>query len=219
MEVLVKLCFHQLDPRVIRPFNTEQNPPAAQINIQFEQEITFVIEMHWKFGLFSHHLTLYRKWLSSLCCPGSNPALPALAPNSSPRRPSPLVPNSQQRVRLSFKLAMGGSSGKTTTKPLEPICLANLGLHHLVIIWMILASDVRVCVCVCVCTHMCTQLLSCVRLFVVPWTVVHQAPLSMGFSRQENWSGFPFPAAGDLPYAGIKSSSHVSGTGRWILYH
>lgn len=46
MEVLVKLCFHQLDPRVIRPFNTEQNPPEAQINIQFEQEITFVIEMH-----------------------------------------------------------------------------------------------------------------------------------------------------------------------------
>lgn len=46
MEVLVKLCFYQLDPRVIRPFNTEQNPPEAQINIQFEEEITFVIEMH-----------------------------------------------------------------------------------------------------------------------------------------------------------------------------
>ena len=51
----------------------------------------------------------------------------------------------------------------------------------------------------CVCTHMCAQSLSCVRLFVVPWTVVHQAPLPMGFSRQENWSGFPFPRGSSLP--------------------
>ena len=34
----------------------------------------------------------------------------------------------------------------------------------------------------------------CVRLFVTPWTVAHQAPLSMGFSRQEYWSGLPFPS-------------------------
>ena len=37
----------------------------------------------------------------------------------------------------------------------------------------------------------CTYLLSCVQLFVTPWTVAHQASLSMGFSRQEYWSGFP----------------------------
>ena len=37
------------------------------------------------------------------------------------------------------------------------------------------------------------QLLSCVQLCVTPWTVAHEAPLSMGFSRQEYWSGFPFP--------------------------
>ena len=38
-----------------------------------------------------------------------------------------------------------------------------------------------------------------VRLFVTPWTVAHQAPPSMGFSRQEYWSGVPFPSPGDLP--------------------
>ena len=41
--------------------------------------------------------------------------------------------------------------------------------------------------------------LSHVRLFVTPWTVVYQAPPSMGFSRQEYWSGLPFPSSGDLP--------------------
>ena len=38
------------------------------------------------------------------------------------------------------------------------------------------------------------------------WTVSHQAPLSMGFSRQEYWSGLPFPSPGDLPDPGIKPS-------------
>ena len=41
-----------------------------------------------------------------------------------------------------------------------------------------------------------------VQLFVTPWTVAHQAPLSLGFSRQEHWSGLPFPSPGDLPYPG-----------------
>ena len=40
-----------------------------------------------------------------------------------------------------------------------------------------------------------------------PWTVAHQAPPSMGFSRQEHWSGFPFPSTGDLPDPGIKPRS------------
>ena len=40
-----------------------------------------------------------------------------------------------------------------------------------------------------------------------PWTVAHQAPLSMGFSRHEYWSGFPFPSPGDLPDPGIEPSS------------
>ena len=49
--------------------------------------------------------------------------------------------------------------------------------------------------------------LSHVRLFAAPWTVAYQAPLSMGFSRQEYWSGLPFPSPGDLPDPGIKPGS------------
>ena len=40
-----------------------------------------------------------------------------------------------------------------------------------------------------------------------PWTVAHQAPPSMGFPRQEHWSGLPFPSLGNLPYPGIKLAS------------
>ena len=49
--------------------------------------------------------------------------------------------------------------------------------------------------------------LSHVRLFVTPWTVAHQAPPSMEFSRQEYWSGLPFPSPGDLPNPGIEPGS------------
>ena len=49
--------------------------------------------------------------------------------------------------------------------------------------------------------------LSRVRLSVTLWTVACQVPLSMGFSRQENWSGLPFPSPGDLPNPGIKPGS------------
>ena len=48
---------------------------------------------------------------------------------------------------------------------------------------------------------------NCVQLLATPWTVAHQAPLSLGFSRQEHWSGLPFPTPGDLPDPGIKSIS------------
>ena len=43
-----------------------------------------------------------------------------------------------------------------------------------------------------------------------PWTVAHQAPLSMGVSRQEYWSGLPFPPLGDLPDLGMEPESLVS---------
>ena len=49
--------------------------------------------------------------------------------------------------------------------------------------------------------------LSCVQLFVTPWTIACQAPLAMGFPRQEYWSGLPFPSLGDLPDPGIKPTS------------
>ena len=50
-------------------------------------------------------------------------------------------------------------------------------------------------------------LLSYVQLFATPWTVAHQAPLSMGFPRQEYWSGLPFPPPGDLLDPGIEPKS------------
>ena len=56
-------------------------------------------------------------------------------------------------------------------------------------------------------------LLSCfsrVQLFMTLWTVALQAPLSMGFSRQEYWNGLPCPPPGDLPNAGIKPTSLIS---------
>ena len=49
--------------------------------------------------------------------------------------------------------------------------------------------------------------LSCVQLFGTPWTIAHQAPPSMEFSRQEYWSELPFPSPGDLPDPGIEPGS------------
>ena len=58
--------------------------------------------------------------------------------------------------------------------------------------------------------------LSHVRLSATPWTVAYQAPPSMGFSRQEYWSGVPFTSPGDCPYPGNEPRSlHC----RQILYH
>ena len=51
---------------------------------------------------------------------------------------------------------------------------------------------------------------TCVQLVATPWTVAHQAPLSMGFSRQEYCSGLPCPPPGDLPDPGIKPKSLTS---------
>jgi len=68
-----------------------------------------------------------------------------------------------------------------------------------------LLSMEKLCVCVCVCV--CVKLLSHVQLFATPWTVARQDPLSMGFSRQEYWSGLPFPSPWDLPNPGIEPGS------------
>ena len=56
-------------------------------------------------------------------------------------------------------------------------------------------------------SHLCR-----VRLFVTPWTIARQAPPSIGFSRQEYWSGLPCPPPGDLPDPGIKPASVTSPT-------
>ena len=55
--------------------------------------------------------------------------------------------------------------------------------------------------------HVCDQSLSRVQFYATPWTVAYQALLSMGFSREEYWSGLPFPTAGDLPEPGIEPES------------
>ena len=62
--------------------------------------------------------------------------------------------------------------------------------------------------------------LSRVRLFVTLWAVAHQAPPSMEFSRQEYWSGLPFPSSGDLPDPGDRTGvSHIAGRCFYHLSH
>ena len=60
-------------------------------------------------------------------------------------------------------------------------------------------------ICTCMLSHF-----SCVPLFAIPWTVAHQAFLSIGFSRLGCWSGLPFPPPGDLSHPGIKPASLMS---------
>ena len=62
--------------------------------------------------------------------------------------------------------------------------------------------------CVCVCA----QSLSCVQIFITPWPVVSQVPLSMEFSRQEYWSELPFPTPGDILDPGTEPVSLASPT-------
>ena len=57
---------------------------------------------------------------------------------------------------------------------------------------------------------LCARELSCFQLFATPWTITHQAPLSMEVSRQEYWSGLAFPTPGDLPNPGIESVTLAS---------
>ena len=67
-----------------------------------------------------------------------------------------------------------------------------------------LSVSVNQVLCVCV------QSLSCVLVFVTSWMVTHQAPVSVGFPRQEYWSELPFPSPGDLPNPGIDPTSLAS---------
>ena len=63
------------------------------------------------------------------------------------------------------------------------------------------------------------QSFSRVRLFATPWTVAHQAPLSIGFSRQEYWSRFPSPSPRDLPDPGMEPRSPALQTDSLPLSH
>ena len=104
-------------------------------------------------------------------------------------------------------------------------------LSHMVILFLAFLSKVHTvfhigCInlqshkhSVCVCARTCTLLLSHVWLFVTLRTIASQAPLSMGFSRQEYWSGLLFPPPGDLPWP--SSQTHVSWVfciGRWVFF-
>ena len=68
---------------------------------------------------------------------------------------------------------------------------------------------------VCTCVFNC----SVVSESLIPWTAAHQAPLSMGFSRQEHWSGWPCPPPGDLPNPGIEPRSPHCGQILYRLSH
>ena len=59
--------------------------------------------------------------------------------------------------------------------------------------------------------------LSRVRLFVTPWTVAYEVPPSMEFSRQEYWSGLPFPSPGDLPNPGTEPGSPALQAGNFTI--
>ena len=61
----------------------------------------------------------------------------------------------------------------------------------------------------CVCMCVCTRARSVMSNSTSPWTVAHQAPLSIEFSRQEYWRGLPFPSPRDLPNPGIEHKSLV----------
>ena len=82
-----------------------------------------------------------------------------------------------------------------------------------------------VCVCMCICAWMYVRMcihscFSCVQLSVTLWTVAHQAPPSMGFSRQEYQSGLPCPPPGDLPDQGIEPTIYVTSwtAGRFFIH-
>ena len=77
---------------------------------------------------------------------------------------------------------------------------------------MVFRKDLTEEVCVC-------YSLSHVQLFATLWTVAFQAPLSMGFSRQENWSGLSFPSSGDPPDPGIKPRSPALQADPLLLSH
>ena len=89
----------------------------------------------------------------------------------------------------------------SSLQPLFAVILEPRKILHFCLPW----SDGTRCYVALFCEWV--KSLSRVWLFVTPWTVAHQAPPSVGFSRQEYWSGLPFPSPGDLPDPGIEPRS------------
>ena len=86
------------------------------------------------------------------------------------------------------------------------LCLfkTTFGMKPYLWCWKLIFHSIHGIVCVC-------ESLSCVQLFATPWSVAHQALLSMKLLRQEYWSGLPFPSPGGLPNPGIKPRSPALG--------
>ena len=91
----------------------------------------------------------------------------------------------------SFQIGKGFKCGKTKKKKSTHKCLLQADIVALYL-------------------YIYAQSLSCTRLFATLWTVARQAPLSIGFSRQEYWSGLPSSPPGDLPNPGIEPESPES---------
>ena len=89
--------------------------------------------------------------------------------------------------------------------PRGVIWLSLLYIHTLPSVYSVTEQSYTENVHACVLRHF-----SGVQLFVTPWTVAHQAPLSMGFSRQEYWSGLPCPPQRELPNSEIEPTSPTS---------
>ena len=77
-----------------------------------------------------------------------------------------------------------------------------VNLNHLAIHLKLTQHCKATICCRCLVTKLCLTLWT-------PWTVAHQAPLSLGFPRQEYWSGLPFPSPGDLPHPRLEPKSPI----------
>ena len=93
------------------------------------------------------------------------------------------------------------ASNQTKWKTKYTACISSKWENFLLVFFRTIIRILTMCVLSC---------FSCVQLFAVPWSVTHQAPLSMGFSRQECWNGLPCPPPGALPNPGIEPKSLMS---------
>ena len=85
----------------------------------------------------------------------------------------------------------------------------NIAHHHLLLPTPIIHIPYLFIICLSSCGRACVLgRFSCVQLFVTPWTAAHQAPLSMGLSQQEYWSGLPFSPSGSLLFHDLTSDHH-----------
>ena len=102
-----------------------------------------------------------------------------------------------RQIPTSWSLESSGEADSVRDMPFLCDHFCHVGLQC----WLLLLTSMHACMPSC---------FSHVWLFVTLWTVAPQAPLSMGFSRQEYWIGLPCPPLGDLPHPGIESSSFTS---------